>query len=503
MVELLLFGTFFVLLLLSVPVAMALGLAAFVAIIATYGTFGLGSVSYVLYSSLQSEVLLAIPFFILAGTIMEYAGISARLIAFADSLVGHRRNGTVAVVILAAFIFAAISGSGPATVAALGTILIPALVRRGYHKQHAAALMASAGSMGIIVPPSITLIIFAVLASDYERVSVERLFMAGVVPGVLMAIALYIAARFMPRTEPAAVGAAAGPTGTPDPAGPPSGTRTPVSSTAHAVAAGTADGPVGPESGQRPGPASLATAETPPASAEDAQVFAELTDESAVPSRMRAFLAAIPGLLVPVIILGGIYGGIVTPTESAVLAAMWALVVGVLVYRELRLRDLMTMLVSASLQTATVMIIIAAASIFSYVITREGVAAAVAEVIFSITQQPVLVMALVIVLLLIVGAFVDATSALYMFVPLLVPVLLESGFSVTTIGVMMTVNLAVGLVTPPVGVNLFVAAGIARADLLSVARGVVPFLIAGVLVTIATAYIPALSNALPDLLGIE
>lgn len=434
MTEVILFGVFFVLLLLSVPVAFALGLGAVAAILYTAGPFGLANVTNVLFSSIQTETLLAIPFFILAGAIMEYAGISARLIGFADAMVGHRKTGMALVVIIAAFIFAAISGSGPATVAALGTILIPALVRRGYHTRHAAALMASAGSMGIIVPPSITLIIFGVLATEYSRVSIGRLFMGGILPGILMAVALYLASRFVPRTDVATVS----------------------------------------------GVAQKATGQ----------------------QRRLAALNALPGLMVPVIILGGIYGGIFTPTESAVVAAVWALIVGFFIYRELKISDFKKIFVTSAMQSATVMIIVGAASIFAYVITRQHVAESVANAIFGLTQNPIAVMALVIVVLLVVGALIDAISALYLFVPLLAPVLLQAGFDITTIGVMMTVNLAVGLVTPPVGINLFVAAGIAKEPLINVAKGVIPFMIAGVIVTVLTAYVPFLSNFLPDLLGI-
>lgn len=452
MVELILFGVFFLLLLLSVPVAFALGLGAAAAIVYTAGTYGLSNVTNVLFSSIQTETLLAIPFFILAGAIMEYAGISSRLIAFADAMVGHRKNGMSLVVIIAAFIFAAISGSGPATVAALGSILIPALVKRGYHMKHAAALMASAGSMGIIVPPSITLIIFGVLATEYSRVSIGRLFLGGVLPGALMATALFIASLFVPRTN----GSQAG------------------------------------------GKAAAVTGSV----SEQAELEVGSLTKASGAERLKAFVHSLPGLMVPVIILGGIYGGIFTPTESAVVAGVWALIVGLFIYRELKIRDFNRIFVASATQSATVMIIVGAASVFSYVITRQHVADTVARAMFAISDKPWVIMLMVIVLLLIVGALIDATSALYLFVPLLAPVLLQSGFDITTIGVMMTVNLAVGLVTPPVGINLFVAAGIGKEPLFEVAKGAVPFMVAGVLVTLATAYIPWLSNFLPNALGV-
>src|SRR5690606_9249044 len=200
MIELVLFGSFLVLLFLGVPVAFSMGLSAFAAIIYQSGTRALSPTSGVLYAGLSSETLLAIPLFILAGTIMALTGISARLIELADALVGHRKTGIALTTILVALIFSSISGSGPATVAAIGGILIPALARRGYTKRHAASLVASAGEMGIILPPSIAYIVFAVIASDYERVSIGRLFMAGVVPGLILLLAFYVVAVFLPRT---------------------------------------------------------------------------------------------------------------------------------------------------------------------------------------------------------------------------------------------------------------------------------------------------------------
>lgn len=507
MVEFILFGVFFLLLIFSVPVAFALGLGAVAAIVYTAGTFGLANVTNVLFSSIQTETLLAIPFFILAGAIMEYAGISSRLIGFADAMVGHRKTGMALVVIIAAFIFAAISGSGPATVAALGTILIPALVKRGYMVRHAAALMASAGSMGIIVPPSITLIIFGVLATEYSRVSIGRLFMGGILPGAMMAIALYIASLFVPRTLNSAQDAEAA--------------AAEATTNSDAARAGAV------MAGQQPVVATVASdpkileADVPPSDEMTAMADLYASDAAATEQTMigeravglavkasgverrKAALHAVPGLMVPVIILGGIYGGVFTPTESAVVAAVWALIVGFFIYRELKFGDFKRIFVASATQSATVMIIVGAASIFAYVITREQVATTVANLIFGLTTNPYLVMALVIALLLIVGALIDATSALYLFVPLLAPVLLESGFNITTIGVMMTVNLAVGLVTPPVGINLFVAAGIAKTPLFEVAKGVLPFVTAGFIVTVLTAYIPFLSNFLPDLMGIQ
>lgn len=482
MLEAILFGTFFVLLFLSVPVAFALGLASIATLIAAGGIGKLAVMPSVFYASLSSETLLAIPFFVLAGVIMEYAGISKRLIDFADSCVGHRKHGLALVVIIAAFFFSAISGSGPATVAAIGAILVPALVKNGYLKQQAAAMVASAGSMGIIVPPSITLIIFGVVASEYQRVSIARLFMAGVIPGILMAVALYIAARTVKRAAPVTL-------------------RGPIMAGAARSGQGATIG------GGTTAPVATGLTDVgtlhPGEEAEIAKLALHSAGATRAPLREigKGFVNAIPGLLVPVIILGGIYGGVFTPTESAVVAAAYALVVGVVFYREIKVGHFAKIFTAAAVQSSVVMIIVGCASVFAYVITSQRIAKRMSDFILGITDNPVMIMLLVVLLLLVVGAFIDAISALYLFVPVLVPVLLEVGFDITTIGVMMTVNLAIGLVTPPVGVNLFVAAGIAKAPLTQVSRSVVPYLATSVVVLLLTAFIPGLSNWLPDLLG--
>lgn len=495
MIELILFGSFFLLLFIGVPVAFSLGLAAITTLVYTAGIGQLSVIPSVIYASLSSETLLAIPFFILAGAIMEYAGISARLIDFADACVGRFKNGLAMVVVISAFFFSAISGSGPATVAAIGSILIPALIRRGYAKRHAASMVAAAGSMGIVVPPSIAFIVFAVVVSDFQRVSIGRLFIAGIVPGLMMAVALIIAASLVPRMMPAAgrepaLAGAAGATGATGAAGA-TGTR-------------TADDAATVSSGSGPGHGSSAHL-TPAAdhhSEVEQEVGEHVGDGRAGTHWFRSFLHAVPGLLVPVIILGGIYGGIFTPTESAVVASMYALFVGLVVYREISILKLPTVFTVAAVQSSVVMLIVGSASVFAYVITANQVASTVADALLSITENRFLILLIVLLMLLVVGMFIDAVSALYLFVPLLAPVLLEVGVDVTTIGVLMVVNLAVGMITPPVGVNLFVAAGIAKTSLGDVIRGSVPFLVAVMIVLFLVTYLPILSNGLPDLLGV-
>lgn len=487
MTELILFGSFLVLLALGVPVAFSLGLGAVATLLYTSGGIaGLSTVPSVIYASMSSETLLAIPFFILAGAIMEYAGISARLIDLADAAVGGLKHGLAMIVVISAFFFSAISGSGPATVAAIGAILIPALIKRGYQKKHAASMVASAGSMGIVVPPSIAFIVFGVVVAEHSRVSIGRLFVAGVVPGILMATALLIAAMTLPRVQQLVASRS------PEPAlaGVPSGEGT-----------RSGDSPFDPDARVDGSSTFVGSSDLQHPAPVDSETVAHL-EQGTRPPFGRAFLAAVPGLLVPVIILGGIYGGIFTPTESAVVASVYALFIGLFLYREIKVTALPRVFTIAAVQSAVVMLIVGSASVFAYVITRQQVARTVSDALLGISESKFVLLLIVMVLLLIVGMFMDAVSALYLFVPLLAPVLLEVGVDVTTIGVLMVVNLAVGMITPPVGVNLFVAAGIARISLGETIQGLWRFLVAVLIVLVLVTYLPILSNWLPDLLGV-
>ncbi|WP_078392873.1 TRAP transporter large permease [Shouchella patagoniensis] len=438
MLTALLFLVFFLLIFINLPVAFALGIAAVIVLLLDSGWSSLALLPSIMYSSISSFTLLAIPFFVLAGVIMGYSGISKRLIDLAYLAFGHRKNGIVIVAIVAAFFFSAISGSGPATVAAMGAILIPALVQNGFKKNSASALVASSGSLGIILPPSIAFIVFAVIASDFISISISRLFIAGIIPGILLATGLLIASIYVSK-------------------------RTRATQSKEEVAAAVEKAP--------------------------------LLDV------LRAFLNALPGLLIPVIILGGIYSGIFTPTEAAVIAVFYALIVGLAFYRELSVKDIPKILIDASVQSAVIMFIVGVASLFSYIIATQQIAATITQAVLTVTSNPLLLMLLVAVILLLVGAFIDAISAFYIFIPLLMPILLEVGIDPTTIGVMMTVSLAIGLFTPPVGLNLFVASGISGVSSEQIVKGVAPFLIASLVVLLIVMYVPAVSNWLPDLLG--
>ena len=495
MIALLLFGSFFLFLGLGIPVAFALGLSAVVTLVTTDGVQVLDVVPSVMFPSMSSGTLLAIPFFILAGIVMQYTGISQRLVDLAFLIFGRLRHGLAAVTIISAFFFSAISGSGPATVAAIGAILIPALVRNGYQKKHAVSLVAASGSMGIVVPPSIAFIIFAVVAAEFGSISISRLFIAGIVPGIIMALAFFIAALFVPRVrELAGLPVKAKPGAEAGPGSPATG----------ASAAGSGDGAAAGKTQLLTKNGKAASAESGSSGAGVGTVDPTVTvnPEGGFGEILTALVKAIPGLLIPVIILGGIYGGIFTPTEAGAVASVYALIVGVFVYRELTWKDMPKVFLESGVSTAVIMFIVGVASLFSYVITVEGVADRISTAVLGVTDNKYLILAAITIILLIVGAFVDAISAFYLFIPILVPILIGVGVDMTTIGVFMTVNLAIGLFTPPVGLNLYVGAGIGKVKLEEVVRGVVPFLICAIIALLLITYIPAISNWLPDLLGV-
>ncbi|MGO3148305.1 MAG: TRAP transporter large permease [Leucobacter sp.] len=495
MIELVLFGTFALCLFLGVPVAVSMGLSAFATIIFTGGLKALAPASSILYAGLSSETLLAIPFFILAGVIMEMTGISRRLIEFADACFGHMKNGIALTAILVALVFSSISGSGPATVAAIGGILIPALVKHGYSKRHSAALVATSGELGIILPPSIAYIVFAVVAADYagsgvERVTITRLFMAGVVPGLLLVVVLYVLARLLPRDMELAKSNAA------------AHLRKATGTKQGLLANATGNGAAATAAGNAADRGGVLTMEADDAVTADADEIGTRTQRAPMKVIVKAGLRAIPGLLVPVIILGGIYGGIFTPTESAAVASVYALIVGLFVSRDLKFKEILPIFTNAGVLSGRIMLIIAAATLFAYVITRNQIARVVSDWMLSITDSVVLLVLIINVALLIAGMFLDAISAFYLFIPLFVPVLLELGMDLTTIGVMMTMNLAIGLITPPVGLDLFVAASIAKIPFVEAVKGIGPFLVSTLGVLMLVTFVPALSNWLPDLLGL-
>ncbi|WP_342600324.1 TRAP transporter large permease [Psychrobacillus sp. FSL H8-0483] len=440
MTAIILFGLFMLLVFLRIPIAVALAISSIAILFTGSGIFGLELVADIMYTSVSKFTLLAIPFFVLAGVIMEQAGISKRLIDFAQSLVGHRKSGIVFVTVLVAIFFAAISGSGPATVAAIGGILIPALIGNGYKKETAGALVASSGAIGIVIPPSIAFIVFAVVAGDQIPVSIARLFIAGIIPGILLGIGFVLAAMYVRWRQE------------------------------------KKEGPI--------------------------EGFVQ-RQKATGKEKWTAFVDALWGLMIPVIILGGIYGGFFTPTEAAVVAVFYGLFVGFFVYKELSLKSLFDILVGASVQTATVMFIVSAASVFAYIITTEQIATTLSDAMLGVSDNKIIILLIVNVILLIAGMFIDAVSAFYILVPILAPVMIMLGVDPTVFGVFMTVNLAIGLFTPPVGLNLYVATGISKTSLGEISRGVVPFVVSSIIILLIITYVPVISTFLPDLMNVK
>lgn len=384
MVNAVLFGSFIILLILNVPIAVALGLSA--ALTLLYAGVPLSIIAINIYSGQAKFLLLAIPFFVLAGNIMAKAGISDRLIQFADSCVGHKRGGIAIVSVIVACFFGALSGSGPATVAALGSILVPAMVDNdGFDAPFATTILASASSIAIVIPPSIAFIVY----SSITGAAVGDLFMAGIFPGILMGIALVVLIEM--EVHRAGI-------------------------KAH-------------------------------------------RERSSWGERGKSFVKAFWAFLMPVIILGGIYGGLFTPTEAAAVSAVYGLIVGLFIYREVKLKQLWAIFVDSVTTSGSVMIIIGCASLFSYVCTTQGIATAAQGLLGAMPNKYVFLLVINIIFL-IAGCFVDANSAMYIFIPIMFPVAQAMGVDLVHFGVIATVNLAIGQVTPPVGVNLFVASGL-------------------------------------------
>ena len=433
MISAILFISFFIFLILGVPIGICLGLSSVCAIL--YSGTSLTIVATNMYSGISKFLLLAIPFFVLSGNIMAKAGISKRLIKFVDTCVGHKKGGIAIVCVIVACFFGAISGSGPATVAALGAVLIPAMVEQGgFSAPFSTALMATSSSIAIVIPPSIAFVVYASITGT----SIADMFMAGIVPGLLMGVALVIVVMLEAKK--------------------------------HNI---------------KPS-----------------------REKASGKERWDAFKDAFWGFLMPVIILGGIYGGIFTPTEAAAVSVVYGLFVGMVIYREVSIHDMFDILVDSAKTTGGIMLIVASASLFSFVCTKFGIADAASNLLGSIAHNQFTFLLIVNIIFLIAGCFIDANSAMYIFIPIMLPVCKALGYDVVAFGVMATVNLAIGQVTPPVGVNLFVAISIKikkglEVTLQEISRAVVPMIAACVAVLLIVTYIPITSTFLPKALAKE
>ncbi|MGI6251884.1 MAG: TRAP transporter large permease [Aminivibrio sp.] len=421
-----LFGGLIFFFLLNVPIAVAIGLASLSTILWS-GTIPPVVLVQKMFTATDSFPLMAVPFFILAGSLMEFGGISRRLIEFANSIVGRFSGGLAFVAIVASMFFGAISGAAVACVAAIGTILIPAMVRKGYDTPYAAAVQATAGTLGVMIPPSIPMIIYGVLTG----VSIGGLFMGGILPGILVGSSLMLVAWLIARKR----------------------------------------GYKGDEK------------------ASGAKIWSTFKD-------------AILALLMPVIILGGIYGGVFTPTEAAVVAVIYGFIVGFFIYKELAFSQLKDILVNTSVGTATIMFIIATSSVFSWILTAQRVPQAVAGAILSISTNPIVILTLINILLLFIGTFMETVASIIILVPVLYPVITQIGVDPLHFGIIIVVNLAIGMVTPPLGVCLFVGCGISGISLEAISKAVWPFILIMIFAVLLLTYVPWISLLLPRLAGI-
>ena len=418
--------SFFGLILANIPIAVALGLSTILTMI----LFGLPLDMYpaMMFSGISKFTLLAIPFFVLAGLVMERAGISRRIIRLVELVVGEVPGGLAIATVIVSLFWGAVSGSGPATVAALGAILIPAMIKAGYDKGFASALMAASGGVAIIIPPSIVFIVYGIVAG----VSIGKIFIAGIIPGFIVGLG-FIAVVLITSIR--------------------KGYR-----------------------GER---------------------FGTLREIWA------AFKDAFWGLLSPVIILGGIYGGIFTPTEAAGVAVIYGLVVGLFIYREFRWDGVIKLLADSAISSAVVMIIISNATVFSWLITSQGVANAISGSLLEFTTNQMLMLVIINIVVLIAGCLIDGISIIYIFMPILLPIIKVFNLDPVWFGIVLTVNIAIGQITPPVAVNLYPACTIGNVTLSRISKAIIPFVISAVVVLIIITYFPALSTWLPNALGMK
>src|SRR5262245_21655872 len=414
------------LLFLRVPIAISLGLAAILTML-LFGEQSPVALAQRFFSALQGVYpLLAIPFFILAGALMTTGGVAKRMIAFANSLVGHFRGGLAMAALLACALFAAVSGSSPATVVAVGSIMIAGMARSGYTREFAAGLICNAGTLGILIPPSIVLVVYGAATET----SIGDLFIAGVVPGLVLTAMLMLAV---------------------------------------AVLARRLDLPRQPRADWR--------------------------------TVVKTGRDAIWGLLLIVIILGGIYSGVFTPTEAAAVSAVYAFVIAAFVYRDVRLREVPKVIADAAKTTAMLMFIIGNAYLFSFVLTTEQVPQLASQWITALGLPPWGFLIVVNLLLLIAGSFMEATSVVLIFAPILFPIARALGIDPIHLGIIMTVNMEIGMITPPVGLNLFVTSGISQLPVTKVIRAAVPWLVVLLAALIIVTYVPWVSLVLPRALG--
>ncbi|HYD31763.1 MAG TPA: TRAP transporter large permease, partial [Azospirillaceae bacterium] len=408
-----LFVTLFIFLILGIPIAMSLGLASLLTIL-LFANDSLASLVLKFWQTMEQYTLLSIPFFILAGSFMTTGGVAQRMIHFAVACVGHLRGGLAIASVLACMLFAAVSGSSPATVVAVGSVVIAGMVRTGYSQDFAAGVICNAGTLGILIPPSIVMVVYAAATES----SVGRLFMAGVIPGIVLGLMLMVAIYVTARVK-----------------GLPRQPRAP---------------------------------------------FREIA---------RTGMEAIWGLLLIIIILGGIYGGIFTPTEAAAVSAVYAALVALFVYRDMGVKELPRVLVDSARVTVMLLFIIANAFLFAHVLTTEQIPQSIARQIIEAGLSPWVFLLVVNVVLLVAGNFMEPSAIILILAPILFPIAMQLGIDPIHLGIVMVVNMEIGMVTPPVGLNLFVTSGITGMSVLQVVRAAMPWLMILLVFLVLVTYV--------------
>ncbi|MCB4796579.1 C4-dicarboxylate TRAP transporter large permease protein DctM [Pseudomonas sp. NP21570] len=425
MTILFLFAALFALMFIGVPIAVSLGLAGSLTIM-FFSQDSVRSLAIKLFETSEHYTLLAIPFFLLAGAFMTTGGVARRLIDFANACVGHIRGGLAIGAVLACMLFAALSGSSPATVAAVGSIAIAGMVRSGYPQAFGAGIVCNAGTLGILIPPSVVMVVYAAATET----SVGKLFMAGVVPGIMLGLALMVAIYI------------------------------------------------------------IAVKKNLPA-----------LPRASFREWLSAARKAVWGLLLMVIILGGIYSGMFTPTEAAAVAAVYSAFVAIFVYKDLKLRECPKVLLESGKLSIMLMFIIANAMLFAHVLTTEQIPQAITAWVIEAGLQPWMFLLVVNIVLLVAGAFMEPSAIILILAPILFPIAIQLGIDPIHLGIIMVVNMEIGLITPPVGLNLFVASAVTGMPVTQVIRAVLPWLALMLSFLVIITYVPSISLALPNMLG--
>ena len=422
---LILFVVFFLAMLINIPIAFCIGLGVLVSLVFTT-SLPISIIPLKMYSMLSSFPLLAIPLYVMAGHIMNKSGITMRLINLSKVLIGFVTGGLAMSTVLASMFFGGVSGSSLADTAAIGSVLFPEMKKEGYDENFSTALIASAGTLGGIIPPSISMVLYGIVSGT----SISKLFLAGAIPGILLGVLFMLVAYVFARKNKY---------------------------------------PVGPKPNLR--------------------------------NIIRAIYSSLYPLGMPAIIIGGIYGGIFTATEAGIIALVYALIGGIFIYRTIKFKDIVEGIIDTATISALPCLIIAFSGSFAFLSSYADIPKTISIAIYSITSSKTVILLLINLMLLIIGMFMDGAAVYPIVVPIFLPILMNLGISPINFGVIIVLNLSIGLITPPVGGTLYTACAIARLQPLDVAKKAIPFMIVALLVLMAATFIPWISEFLPSLMG--